>query len=101
MRFHDASQTTAQIEKSLEPFMGKWVVYTGRVARVSVNGIYFESPTPKSPARVSAYFKEAWCEYLAIVAQGEIVAVEGRIRAIDSMFLTLDQCEFRETPKRR
>jgi hypothetical protein len=91
-RFDDPNLTIVQAERSIQPYLGKWVRYTGSIDNVTARGIFFQS-TPVT-GRVRAYFADEWHEHLPILPRGKTVTVDGKLEYVDYNGAKLEECEF-------
>ena len=91
--FSDPVQTGLQAERSIEPYLGKWVRYTGKIDNVYDFGIFFDK-FPDSLARVVAHLRKEWNEHLPILPRGKTVTVEGKLQSVSDLSVRLVECDF-------
>ena len=89
-RVRDKKLTELQNLASVQPYLGKWVRYTGQIDDVIGNAVVFEL----SSARVMAYFGKEWYEHLPILPRGKTVTIDGRVEEIGFLGVRLSECEF-------
>jgi hypothetical protein len=99
--------TTAQAQKLVETYIGKWVKISGTVKDVDRSVTLSDKPgdptvdlstkSSEGSFRTAAYFKEQrWQDRALVLKPGDKITVFGRITRITWWGLTLEKCEFVE-----
>jgi hypothetical protein len=96
-RFGLLTQTHLQTERSIEPYIGKWVRYRGKIDDVVGTGVFFEPFVAGSNlGKVVAYFDGRWLDYLQLLPRGKIVTIEGQLDKVSQLAVKLEKCDFVE-----
>lgn len=97
MRFrNDETQTSLQVKQSIQPYIGKWVRYTGVVSNVITGTIFFKSKAAYSYGEVEAHFDKKWQKHLDILPRGKTITIDGEIESLSAVAAMLGKCEFVE-----
>jgi hypothetical protein len=96
--FRDEKYTHDQAVRMTEPCMGKWMRFTGTINDIAAN-IVFLNDTENRPAGIvlCANFGKDWHERVAMLQRRMPVSIEGRVRRINEMNVTLQDCEIVES----
>jgi hypothetical protein len=89
--------TDLQAHASIEPFIGKWMRLSGPLFQATPNpqfgtaGVTLDLSTEGKRRDAFLWFTRD-LDRLANVSPGEVITVEGRIRAVNSSVITLEHC---------
>ncbi len=91
------NMTELQIERFVQPHIGKWIRVQSVVRDISQKGGFFYVMLGKrfDPVLYLA-FEKARCPSIETMVKGDRIAAEGQIHTIENMTLYLDRCELVE-----
>ena len=92
---------TAQAEKLIQPYIGKWLKASGEITDVVRSGddwiVYVwhtpSVPTPFSHIGLSLYFDKNWSDRVALLSRDITLTVIGQIDMVDDHRIRLKHCE--------
>jgi hypothetical protein len=96
IRLFKTGGTTAQANRLIQPYVGKWMQISGVVDDVT----HFGPDTNQVKLRgammqfdIVAYFRTKWADEVSLLVKGENTTVRGQFRSIETSFLALENCE--------
>jgi hypothetical protein len=93
------THVTAQAERLVERYIGKWLRVVGQVYDVDNIGdlwrmsLWFDSVKGEPGFLVLFEFHSPWRERLEILDKGTAIFVDGRIKEVDAAVMRLKECE--------
>lgn len=92
---------SVEIDRSTQPYVGKWMCLSGRVKNVDSNEkdsiqIVRLSVRGSTLVNIICHFARDWHNRLEILTREQPVEVQGRIKRISLYDVTLDNCELVE-----
>jgi hypothetical protein len=91
--------TSIQAKRLVEPFIGNWMMISGRLGEVLSTDpdgaqVTFSERRLSELAAVLMYFQgKKWVDRLSILKREDSIAVVGQITQINSVWVQLDNCE--------
>jgi hypothetical protein len=92
------THVTAQAERLVERYIGKWLRVVGQVYDVDNTGdlwrmsVWFDSVKGEPGFLVLLEFHSHWRERLEILDKGTAISVDGRIKEVEAAVLRLKEC---------
>jgi hypothetical protein len=90
--------TTAQGNRMVQPYLGKWMKVSGEVTDTNhvpgqFSRISFGRFGRLGECSFTMFFEEKWSEHVSILNAGETVTVLGQLKSVEQTHIVLDPCE--------
>jgi|HubBroStandDraft_2_1064218.scaffolds.fasta_scaffold00123_2 hypothetical protein len=91
--FFDGKHTSLEADRATQPYIGKWMTFSGSVEDVSEGQLHFIDAVDQHNVRVFASFDASWRQHLEVIPRGQNVTVVGRVARACRLYFALDHCE--------
>ena len=101
--FFRADQTTIQSNRTVEPYIGKWMKFEGDLgdvlsfrsdsAMVTFAPSIFTDKANSQKTFIMGFSGKEWVERLYVLPKGSHIVVEGQINRVSSTGIHLDHCK--------
>jgi hypothetical protein len=87
--------TTAQGERAVQPYLGKWMEVTGKVNNVTHNSDNSSHISFYDGVNyfVFMFFKSEWYDHLAVLSKDQKISVRGKLLKVERRDVHLQECE--------
>lgn len=90
-------KTAYQALKATEIYVGKWMRIAGAISDISSTLGHLTATLRFGPSTVVLFFEmDKWSDHLSVIPLGEKISAVGKIRSIESRFISLDCCELED-----